>query len=366
MTHFRSVAGWLFVRVIFSPAAAPAAEDWQALWDKTVAAAKQEGQVVVCISPGVARREFLLKQWKADYPEIELSVQNVSGTSFVPGVAIERSAGRYLWDVFDSGPNTGYSAIKAGLLDPLLPELILPEVNDPAVWGGWDDAFYDDEKKYVLGLVTDLETPYYNAALLAPEKVAAEGLKALLDPELKGKIVWYDPRREGPGSPYLALFDHVLGADNLRKLLTDQDPTFVTAMNDAGEAIARGKAIVAISGSPRLDLAPYLAAGVAIDARNFGNTPETVYRGTDGTTLGVFNQAPHPNAARLFINWIMTKRVSELMEQSQGWSSRRSDVPPVDPNEAPIPGATYFYAQRPENDAVMRRWMAELKQLRPQ
>ena len=89
-------------------------------------------------------------------------------------------------------------------------------------------------------------------------------------------------------------------------------------MNDAGEAIARGKAIVAISGSPRLDLAPYLAAGVTIDARNFGNTPETVYRGTDGTTLGVFNQAPHPNAARLFINWIMTKRVSELMEQSQG------------------------------------------------
>jgi len=96
---------------------------------KTVAAAKQEGQVVANLSPGTSRRDFLLKQWQVDYPEIELSLSTVNGSSFVPAVAIERDAGRYLWDVFHSGAATGFTAIRAGMLDPLLPELILPDVK---------------------------------------------------------------------------------------------------------------------------------------------------------------------------------------------------------------------------------------------
>ncbi len=343
-----------------------AADDWQSEWDRTVAAASKEGAIVVCISPGLPRREFLLKQWKADYPQIELSVQSVSGNAFVPQVATERAAGRYLWDVFDSGPNTGYSAVKAKLLDPLMPELILPDSKDEAAWGGWNDAFYDDEKKYVLGLVTDLESPYYNAAAIAPATVEAQGLKLLLDPAYKGKIVWYDPRLEGPGAPYLALFDHVLGPDLLRKLLTDQDPIFVTSLTDAGGALVRNKAVIAIAGNPRFDLASFVNAGVPINAKSFGHTPETSYRGTDGTTLGVFNQRPHPNAARVFVNWIMSKRISAMLATAQGWGSRRLDVPTLDPDQTPIAGAEYFYAQRPANDTTMRKWMAELKQIRPQ
>ena len=137
MTHFRSVAGWLFVLVIFSPAAAPAAEDWQAL----------SGQDGRRRQTGGAGRRLHLAGRRAPRIPVEameggLSRDRALGAErqrhfLRPGVAIERSAGQYLWDVFDSGPNTGYSAIKAGLLDPLLPELILPEVNDPAVWGGW-------------------------------------------------------------------------------------------------------------------------------------------------------------------------------------------------------------------------------------
>ena len=38
------------------------AQDWQAEWNRIVAAAKQEGKVVVCMSSSVGRRDFLLKQ----------------------------------------------------------------------------------------------------------------------------------------------------------------------------------------------------------------------------------------------------------------------------------------------------------------
>lgn len=56
------------------------------------------------------RREFLLRQWQEDHPAITLSLSTVTGTSFVPGVMTERAAGKYLWDVFESGPGTGISA----------------------------------------------------------------------------------------------------------------------------------------------------------------------------------------------------------------------------------------------------------------
>ncbi len=183
--------------------AAAQSADWQKTWDETVAAAETEGQVIVCMSPGTARRDFLLNQWKADYPKIDLSLSTVSGSSFVPRVMTERAAGRYLWDVFNSGPATGYTAIRGGLLDPLAPELILPEVKDPAVWGGWDNAFYDTEKKYVLALVADLLAPYYDAKRIPPAEAKSLGLRLLLQPAYKGKIVWYDPRIEGAGATFL-------------------------------------------------------------------------------------------------------------------------------------------------------------------
>jgi len=339
--------------------------DWYGEWDKVVAAAKKEGKLVVCMSPSVGRRDFLLKQWKDDFPEIELSLSIVSGSRFVPAVVTERNAGRYLWDVFHSGPNSGVTAIKAGLLDPLLPELILPEAKDEKAWGGWDDAFYDHERKYILGLSADVQTAYYNAKLLAPDRAQRLGLKVLLDPDLKGKIYWFDPRGTGTGAPFLVLVERVLGREAWRKIMVDQDPVFVSSQGAAAEAVVRGKATIAFSGPIEENLRDFRKAGLQFDVRNLGNTPETAYLGADGASLAVFNGRPHPNAARVFVNWIMTRRIAHGMAVGSGYDSRRSDVTSVNPDSRAIPGAKYVMAQKDENDILLRELQLELKTLRP-
>jgi iron(III) transport system substrate-binding protein len=361
----RCLGACLLLLALLSPAAAWA-QGWQAEWERTLAAARREASVIVCIPADRLRREFLLRQWQEDYPGITLSLSTVSGSSFVPGVVTERAAGKYLWDVFESGPGSGISAAKAGLLDPLLPELILPEVRDPAVWGGWEDAFYDADKKYVLGLASVILSPYYDARAIAPEKAAKGGLALLLDPAYRGRIAWFDPRIEGPGSVYLALFDKVLGAAGLKRLVTEQEVVFFANRTEIANAVVRGKAAIGISGSAKADFQEFAQAGVALDIRHIGNRPETAWRGADGTTLAIFNRRPHPNAARLFVNWIMTERIGALMARAQTYDSRRADVPPLDPDLAAIPGLAYVDAQREENAAVIRRWMAEIKRLRPQ
>ena len=57
-----------------------------------------------------------------------------------------------------------------------MPELILPEVSDPSVWGGWNDAFYDREKKYVIGVVS--------SRFVAPYLMSAYNLTFVFDPVL--------------------------------------------------------------------------------------------------------------------------------------------------------------------------------------
>jgi len=354
----------LLLLLLVTPAAA---QDWQQHWDALVAAAKREGSVVVCMSPSPPRRDYLVKQWAADFPGVALSLTVVTnGSSFIPALVTERSAGKYLWDVFHTGPASGYAALEAGLLDPLLPELILPEVRDPEVWGGWDDAFYDHDKQYMLALTSEITGPYYDARRVAPEKVARDGLKLLLDPEYKGRIAWVDPRIAGPGASYLALLDKVLGETDLRRFVLDQDPTFVANSNEAATSVIRGRSVVALSGHPEEMLNQYRAAGVKFDIRNFGNTPDRVWRGTGGATLALFKNRPHPNAARLFANWIMTRRIAQGMEEAQRQDSRRRDVPPLDPAATAIAGAHYVESQRDENDKLQRRWMAEIRKLRPQ
>jgi iron(III) transport system substrate-binding protein len=361
----RVVAG-LAVLAILLPAAAraqPAA--WQSVWTEMQVAAKREGALVVATSPDPPRRDFLLKQWKEDYPEIELSL-SIANAGFVPRLATERQAGKYLWDILHTGPTTGFDAIRGGMLDPLLPELILPEVRDPASWGGWDDAFFDAGKRYMLGLVTDLLAPYYDAKAIAPEKAATLGLKLLLDPALKGRIAWYDPRNAGPGASFLVLIDKVLGRDALWKIAVDQEPVFYGSFNDIAQAMVRGRAMIGLGANPKLVFKEYYAAGLPLDIRPLGNTPETAWRGTDGCTLAVMNGRPHPNAARLFVNWIMTKRVSELMAKAQHYDSRRTDIPPLDPTYAAIRGAHYVDAQSEDNDALHAMLRDEMKKRRPQ
>jgi iron(III) transport system substrate-binding protein len=337
-----------------------------AQWAKLVAAANDEGKLVIIVAPNPLQRDFLLKQFKEDFPKIDLSITLISGSNFVPSVVTERAAGKYLWDVHLTGPNTGHLATKAGLFDPLRPEFVTPDAKDEQAFGGWGEAFYDEERKYVLSLVNDVETPTYNAKLIAPARAKAQGLKLLLDPEFKGKSVWFDPHVEGPGAPYMALIYRKLGADALWRALVDQDPFFVRSQNEVAEALVRGKALIGLMGNARGILKQYSEAGMAFDMRPLGNGPDAAYIGSGGSALAVFNQRPHPNAARVFVNWIMSKRIGFGLARAQGFDSRRSDVPPIDPEMVPIPGGDYVYAQRSENNDLVRELITELRKRRPQ
>ena len=319
-------------------------------WDKTVAAANEEGALVLDSQPNIEMRKYVQEEWAKAYPKIALSVSSIPGAQYVARVKTERSVGKYLWDVSVSGAAAGYLLAKDGALDPLAPEFVAADIKDPATWGSWDHVFMDKQGKYVFGMSAALKSPYYNTAQVSPDKIAKLGLKVLLEPELKGKIIWHDPTLSGSGQTFAYVLRSRLGDDGLAKLITEQKVVFLPQQDQVVEALARGNGWVGIGPFVRAHLETYLAAGVKMDVRAFGNQPEVNEMGTGGSSLYVYNNRPHPNAARVFINWVLSKEIQLGLAKATLQDSRRQDLSSVsEPERQPVKGATYLETQREDH-----------------
>ena len=331
-----------------------AAQDWPAERAKLAAAAEKEGSLIVYVQPNKSARDFVLQEWAKAYPRIEVSLTVMNHPEFMARIQTERSAGKYLWDVAFTGATSGYVLSKKGVIDPLVPEMLDPEVNDPEAWGGWDDAFVDVDRKYVFSMSAFTASGFYNADHVPPAKAEAEKLKIMLAPEYKGKAVWHDPTTPGAGQAFAFLVRRSLGDEGLRRLIVEQRVNLVKNQHQVVEEMARGTAWIGLGPPVRKLIEPYTKAGVKADPRPFGNGPDAATLSIGGSTLYVFNQRPHPAATRLFVNWLLTKSTQEALAKALDQGSRRRDIPwTADPDQEPIRGAKYAAPQREENEAEL-------------
>ena len=74
--------------------------------------------------------------------------------------------------------------------------------------------------------------------------------------------------------------------------------------------------------------------------------PDLLGRTGAGTGLMVLvNRAPHPNAARVFVNWLASKEGLEVYARTYGHPTTRNDIDEASfllPEEIPRPGLKYF------------------------
>jgi iron(III) transport system substrate-binding protein len=311
-----------------APTAAPAA--WQAEWDRTLAAAKQESQLAVAGQAGETWR-VLIQSFEKDYPGISVQYAASTAQQFWPKVREEQAAGQYLWDVRQGGINGGsFEARDDGILAPLRPLFLLPEVTDDTKWwGGLNDAFVDRDKQYILSFLN-----YVSFALTVNRDYVSAtdftSIEDLLDPRWKGKIVMYDPRGGGASAAFLLGFRKFLGDQALRDLLTTQDVALTTDARQEVEWLVRGRYPIGIGVSDGV-LVGFKAQGVGTNAEDvYTNKGGTLSSGAGG--LQVFKNPPHPNAARVFVNWFLSREVQARMSQAVEKNSRRLDIAPAQPD----------------------------------
>jgi ABC-type glycerol-3-phosphate transport system substrate-binding protein len=123
---------FISVFLIATAASAGDAPKWKADWDKAVEAAKKEGQLTLYGSPEF---EGLFGEFHKKYPEIKITGVFNRGADVAKRLMAERRADKFLADLYVNGMTTGYNVFyKAKALDPIQPQLVLPEVTDASKW----------------------------------------------------------------------------------------------------------------------------------------------------------------------------------------------------------------------------------------
>ena len=173
-------------------------------WEKTLEAAKKGVKLVAALPASAELRKAIGEIFPKRFPGIELDLTNARGPSNANKIAAEHAAGVRYFDLLISGTATPFSLLNAGILEPVEPLLLLPEVKDSKRWFG-GHIWLDNAKRFIYAFqVYQSENIWHNPTQMKNEDVRS--YDDLLDPKWKGKIGLLDPRSPGAGTATWAFF----------------------------------------------------------------------------------------------------------------------------------------------------------------
>jgi iron(III) transport system substrate-binding protein len=181
----------------------------------------------------------------------------------------------------------------------------------------------------ILRNVSAGATPGYNINLLNPREF--KSYWDFLNPNLKGKIISIDIRQvRGAGLPWQYLYyNPELGPPYIKRLYREMDVTMTGDIRQAIDWLATGKFSLCI---PCRNVARGKHQGLTIEDFEPYDLKEGISLSSAYGQVARMNRAPHPNAAKVFINWLLSRdgqaafqKVMSLPEDPK--DSRRIDVP---------------------------------------
>ena len=298
---------WMVLSVAMFAGAAESKPSWQREWEKVLEGAKKEGEVRLWGEQEITHPDIIAAFTK-EYPFIKPVTVSGRVGDLMPRIIAERRAGKFLADIYSGGlgGRSFYDFHKAGVLDPIKPVLILPEVVDGSKWLNGDHFYADSEKQFVFmyeGSVAG-NGLHYNTGLVDLKEF--KSYWDLLSPRWKGKILLFE--RPGVGSPSVVRFYHhaQLGAEFIKRLLSEMDVTVSQDRRQSSDWLAAGKFPICIDCG---DTDRAKQQGLPVDEFPHANLKEASYEvSTSGNSgIALINNAPNPNAAKVFINWFLSR-----------------------------------------------------------
>ncbi len=317
-------------------------------WKKIVDAAKKEGKLVMTADPSDFYRRVLVMSFEKKYPDIKVEYTGINGRDFRPRLMQERKVGQYLWDVRISGINPEtYEMKNDGYFDPMR-SLILPEIADDSKWyGGFGYTFTDKEQK-------SFATAFYftEYRVLVNRDVLSEAQfnssKQLIDPQFKGKVTILNPK-SGSGLAAITQLYVLYGEHFVRELFQKQDIVNTSDKRQQVEWLTRGKYPIAL-GMEQGFLLDFQKKGVGQNVKPLKNSQDDSLK-----AVHLVNKAPHPNAARLYVNWILSEEGQREMVKGLEGISMRKDVEPIDKEAASDPLSVSHRRLYEENTGIREK-----------
>lgn len=291
--------------------------DYPSEFSATVTDAEREGRLEIWSTTDRDKVSELLAAFSAKYPQVRVEYREMTAAdvyrNFLATVGSRESSGDLLWssamDLQIKLVNDGYAQ-----------RFVSPERRAIAAWANW--------KNQAWGVTAEPIVFVYNARLLPRDRVpgshTALRLALLRQPELSGKVATYDPATSAIG--YL-LATHDDQADHRVMQTADAlgraQARLLTNSQEILSDVAGGKAVLGTN---------VIGSYAAEYARRDPNLKVLVpsdYALVVSRIAIIPAAAQHPNAAKVFLTFLLSREGQRLLAR-HSMPSVRSDVPTAD------------------------------------
>ena len=281
--------------VAFAAPARAGAPSAETITPQLIAAAKKEGRVVWYTSADLRLAGVVRAAFEKKFPGVSLQVERLGAERIFTRITQEYASGVHQVDAVNTGDAAQYLNWKAkGVLAPYVPEDVARYIP----------AAHRDADGYFATVRSSLCIIAYNTELVKRDE-APKSFADLLDPKWKGKIVKAHPGYSGTVITATYQMVRALGWPYFEKLARQQVLQILSATDTPNKLVLGERAVMADGNEYNV-----------LILKGKGKPIEPVYA-TEGSTLivqpsAIFKAAPHPNAARLFQNYLFSVDAQRL------------------------------------------------------
>jgi iron(III) transport system substrate-binding protein len=288
---------------VFALASLAAAQD-----AALVQAARKEGTVVWYTAVALPTATAIAHAFKEKYTGIDVQLHRTGSERVLQRIMQEAAAGIKNVDLLDTSDAGHFELLKGkGMLLKFTPQGV----------AGFPDGF-KDKAGFYYGMRSTLSVMAYNPKVL-PEKDAPKTWKDLLNSRWSGKMVTAHPGYSGIIVTHVLALVNLYGWDYFRDLAKNRLHIVQSALDPAG-VVASGERAVGVNG----------AEYFYYRTQKRGNPIRIIYP-KEGVPLivspmAIAKDAPHPNAAKLFAEFVFAKESQQLLADKEGLYTGHPDV----------------------------------------
>jgi ABC-type Fe3+ transport system substrate-binding protein len=171
-----------------------------------------------------------------------------------------------------------------------------------------------------------------------------------LKPKFKGKIGTFDPLVAGGGGETFIFFYNspALRSQFITRLLTETDILVTRNLEQGTDWLAQGRILFYIGSGQSVTKAKQ--QGLPVDLLPHP-LKEGEIMGGGSCCMALMSRAAHPNAARVFVNWVMSRDGQIAWQKYGETNSMRMDIPKDSLPAWAVPqkGVDYFMLNSSEN-----------------
>ncbi|MDO8663676.1 MAG: extracellular solute-binding protein [Candidatus Wildermuthbacteria bacterium] len=321
-------------------------------WQKVVAAAKKEGKVTIYSWALTGDINIKVREAFRNRTGLDIEILTGTGAPLIERIKAERRGGFQIASVLDTSVVLLYQAKLEGLTQTVG---YLPNVADQTAW---QKSPQIDPEANLLAVGRGWQSPWVNTKLLKPGE-EPRSWKELLQPQWKGKIDFPDPDiTPTPVRVFYYLAKHGLNEAYFREIA--KQVVFSPTNRLSAERLARGEVSVAFVQST-VAMAPFAIEGAPVKAIDM----EEGVIAMQSPGIALVDRAPHLNAARVYINWLLSQEGQTVYHKLSGTSSFRKDVPSFEPPSAQLSPKRTIWATpegelevaKIQRDKVLKRLM---------